>query len=98
MKNWTTSAAALGLGALLASPAMASETRINSLSAGGATFGDLTTSGNPVFNEKLVTVQDNANLLYLPQYFVKYKNSVQVDNTSGPTYGTMNVQIGRAHV
>jgi hypothetical protein len=105
MKNWTKSAVAVGLGSLLAAPAMATQSRINSLSAGGTTFGDLTSVGNPVFNEKLITIRDSANILYFPQYLAAqpaagseskspllYGNSVDVDNVAATSYGLMNVR------
>jgi len=68
----------------LGGSAYATETRINSLSAGGP--------GDGSFNEKSVTIKDSANIDALPQTVVSYKNSVDVDNTNGASYGSMNIR------
>ena len=69
----------------LGGSAYATETRINSLSAGGPGNGQ-------AFNEKSVTIKDSANIDTLPQTMVTYKNSVDVDNTVGASYGSMNIR------
>ena len=79
--------AALGLTAV--SPAFATETRINSLSAPDTTFGS---NAGQVWNEKSVTIRDSANIFYFPQFLPTYKNSVDVDATSGAIYGGMNIR------
>ena len=68
----------------LGGSAYATETRINSLSAGGP--------GNGALNEKSITIKDSANIDVLPQTMVGYKNSVDVDNTVGSSYGSMNIR------
>lgn len=90
MKKVLSAALVTALGLVAVSPAFATQSRINSLSAGGATFGDLTAT--PVFNEKFVTIRDSGNILFLPQYLPTYKNTVDVDASVGATYGTMNVR------
>ena len=69
----------------LGGSAYATETRINSLSAGGPGNGQ-------AFSEKTVTIKDSANIDVLPQTMVTYKNSVDVDNTVGSSYGSMNIR------
>jgi hypothetical protein len=64
------------LGTLIATPAFATQTRINSLSGG----------------EKSITVRDQANIWTLPQFLPTYGNQVDVDNTAGARYGTMSVR------
>lgn len=64
------------LGALIATPAFATQTRINSLSGG----------------EKSITIRDQANIWDLPQFLPTYGNQVDVDNTAGAKYGTMSVR------
>ena len=89
--NKTALVKALGLAGaslLAAAPALATETRINSLSAGGSTFG----GSGAIFNEKSVTIQDSSNINSLPQYLPKYKNSVDTDATQGAKYGSMSVR------
>ncbi|HAN31800.1 MAG TPA: hypothetical protein DCQ06_09410, partial [Myxococcales bacterium] len=63
---------------LFASPTLATQTRINSLSAGGA--------------EKAYTIRDQANIWLLPQFLPDHFNQVDVDNASGTAYGTMSVR------
>lgn len=87
MKKILSAALATGVALVAASPAFATETRINSLSAQGATFGE-----GLVFNEKSITIRDSANILFLPQFLPTYKNSVDVDATNAAQYGTMNIR------
>lgn len=67
-------AAALGL--LVAAPAMATQSRINSLSG----------------QEKTFTIRDEANIYGLPQFLVDHGNEVDVDAAAGGNYGRMNVR------
>ena len=64
------------IGALIATPAFATQTRINSLSGG----------------EKSITIRDQANIWALPQFLPTYGNQVDVDGTAGAKYGTMSVR------
>ena len=64
------------IGTLIATPAFATQTRINSLSGG----------------EKSITVRDQANIWALPQFLPTYGNQVDVDGTVGAKYGTMSVR------
>ncbi|MCO4759976.1 MAG: hypothetical protein KC502_00610 [Myxococcales bacterium] len=64
------------IGALIATPAFATQTRINSLSGG----------------EKSITVRDQANIWSFPQFLPTYGNQVDVDATAGAKYGTMSVR------
>lgn len=86
MKKVLSAALTTALGLAATSPAFATETRINGLSA-SSTF-----DSNGIFNEKSITIRDSANILFLPQYLPTYKNSVDVDATQGATYGGMNVR------
>jgi len=76
MTRRTTSALVAALCLLVAAPALATQTRINSLSG----------------NEKAFTVRDQANIYHLPQFLVDYGNQVDVDATAGGVYGRMNVR------
>ncbi|GEM_PF-3454772 len=82
MKRFFKVAAAAGLSLLIAAPAMATETRINSLSG----------------NEKRFTVRDQANIYGLPQFLVDYGNQVDVDTmgkgalNGGTAWGKMNIR------
>lgn len=67
-------AAALGL--LVAAPAMATQSRINSMSGG----------------EKNFTIRDEANIYGLPQFLVDHGNEVDVDAAAGGGYGRMNIR------
>lgn len=98
MKNtmkWT-AAAALSLSvASLATPAFATDSRINGISGGGISMtGDPNAPGpaDTVLNEKSITIRDSANIYTLPQMLPHYKNSVDSDATSGAKYGTMNIR------
>ena len=84
MKKLLTAALTTAVGMAFAGSAMATETRINSLSAAGGLGG--------AFNEKTITIRDSANINTFPQFMVAYKNSVDVDNTAGTTYGSMNIR------
>ena len=84
MKKLLTAALTAALGMAFAASALATETRINSLSAAGGLGG--------AFNEKTITIHDSTNINTFPQYMVNYKNSVDVDNTAGSTYGSMNIR------
>lgn len=84
MKKLLTAALTTAVGMAFAGSALATETRINSLSAAGGLGG--------AFNEKSITIHDSANINTFPQYMVQYKNSVDVDNTAGSTYGSMNIR------
>ena len=82
--------AALSLAAVSAS---ATDSRINSLSAGTV---DMTNAANGAaglsFNEKALTIRDTANIYAFPQYLPTYKNSVDADAVQGASYGTMNIR------
>ena len=84
MKKLLTAALTTALGLAVAGPAQATETRINSLSAAGGLGG--------AYNEKRITIRDSANIDTFPQFMVTYKNSVDVDNTVGSKYGSMNIR------
>ncbi len=84
MKKLLTAAVTTAVGMAFAGSALATETRINSLSAAGGLDGG--------FNEKSITIHDSSNINVFPQYMVAYKNSVDVDNTAGTTYGSMNIR------
>ncbi len=84
MKKLLTAAVTTAVGMAFAGSALATETRINSLSAAGGLGGG--------FNEKSITIHDSSNINTFPQYMVQYKNSVDVDNTAGSTYGSMNIR------
>jgi len=88
MKKVLTIVVACALGVATAGQALATDSRINGLSAGGANFGP----NGPNFNEKSVTIRDSANIYPMPQFMVTYKNSVDVDATNANVYGTMNVR------
>ena len=75
MKTWSKIVAA-ALGLLAAVPAMATQSRINSLSG----------------SEKSYTIRDEANIYGLPQFLVDHGNEVDVDNASGGSYGRMNIR------
>lgn len=88
--------AALSLAAVSAS---ATDSRINSLSAGnvdmtnGSVGDDGKVNGVGVsFNEKALTIRDTANIYAFPQYLPTYKNSVDADAVQGASYGTMNIR------
>lgn len=81
MKKILTAALACALGLATAGQALATDSRINGLSAAG-----------PAFNEKSITIRDSANIYPLPQFMVTYKNSVDVDATKATKYGTMNIR------
>ena len=87
MKKLLTAVTASALGLLAAAPAMATETRVNSLSG-----GNIQLTGTNAVNEKILTLKDQANIYPFPQYLPDYKNSVDVDTTVGGTYGTMNIR------
>ncbi len=62
---------------MTATPALATQSRINSMSGG----------------EKNITVRDEANIhAGLPQFLVDHGNEVDVDAASGGVYGRMNVR------
>lgn len=84
MKKLLTAALTTAVGVAFAGSALATETRINSLSAAGGLGG--------AFNEKSITIHDSSNVNTFPQYMVQYKNSVDVDNTAGTSYGSMNIR------
>lgn len=91
MKKLLTAALTTTLGMALAGTALATETRVNSLSAAGGLGG--------AFNEKSITLRDKdhsrldtAAINTFPQWMVWHKNSVDVDNTAGTSYGSMNVR------
>jgi hypothetical protein len=67
---------AAALGLLVAAPAFATQSRINGLSGG----------------EKSFTIRDEANIYGLPQFLVDHGNEVDVDATSGASYGRMNIR------
>ena len=75
-RNFLMAAAAAAMTVLLTSSAFATETRINSLSG----------------SEKQFTIKDQSNSYLLPQMLVFFGNQVDVDNTHGADYGTMNVR------
>ncbi len=75
MKTWSKIVAA-ALGLLAAAPAMATQSRINSLSG----------------SEKSYTIRDEANIYGLPQFLVDHGNEVDVDNAAGGAYGRMNIR------
>jgi hypothetical protein len=87
MKKLLTAVTASALGLLAAAPAMATETRVNSLSG-----GNIQLTGTNAVNEKILTLKDQANIYPFPQYLPDYKNSVDVDTTQGASYGTMNIR------
>ncbi len=80
-------ASAVAAAGLVAAPAFATDSRINSLSGGSL---ELTPSMG--FNEKTITIDDTANIYQMPQFLPQYKNSVDTDATNGPLYGTMNIR------
>ncbi len=84
MKKLLTAAVTTAVGMAFAGSALATETRINSLSAAGGLGG--------AFNEKSITIRDSNNIDTFPQFLTTYKNSVDVDNTLGSSYGSMNVR------
>ncbi len=75
-KSFLIAVIATVLGLLMASPAFATGTRINSLSGG----------------EKDITIRDQINIDALPQMLVFHGNQVDVDRTVGAGYGGMNVR------
>lgn len=92
MKNLLKMAVVAAL-SLAAVSAWATDTRINSLSAGSV---DMTNAANGAagvsFNEKVMTIRDTANIYAFPQYLPTYKNSVDADAVQGSSYGTMNIR------
>ena len=91
MKKLLTAALTTTFGVALAGTALATETRVNSLSAAGGLNG--------AFNEKSITLRDtdhgrldSSAIDTFPQWMVWHKNSVDVDNTAGTSYGSMNVR------
>lgn len=87
MKKLLTAATASAIGLLAAGSAFATETRVNSMSGGAIQL-----TGTEAVNEKVLTLKDQANIYPFPQYLPDYKNSVDVDNTAGASYGSMNVR------
>lgn len=87
MKKLLTAATASAIGLLAAGSAFATETRVNSMSGGAIQL-----TGTESVNEKVLTLKDQANIYPFPQYLPDYKNSVDVDNTAGASYGSMNVR------
>jgi hypothetical protein len=85
--------AALSLAAVSAS---ATDSRINSLSAGNVDMTNAANAANGAaglsFNEKALTIRDTANIYAFPQYLPTYKNSVDADAVQGASYGTMNIR------
>lgn len=92
MKNLLKMAVVAAL-SLAAVSAWATDSRINSLSAGTV---DMTNAANGAaglsFNEKALTIRDTANIYAFPQYLPTYKNSVDADAVQGASYGTMNIR------
>lgn len=79
MKRILSAAATLALAAMVATPALATQTRINSLAGGQYQY----------------TIRDSANTYVMPQFLANeaYKNSVDVDNVAGGgPYGIMNIR------
>lgn len=79
MKRILSAAATLALASLVATPALATQTRINSLAGGHYQY----------------TIRDSANTYVMPQFLAAEanKNSVDVDNVAGGgPYGIMNIR------
>lgn len=90
MTRHTTYLLVAALCLLIAAPALATQTRINSLSANAP--GNIGSLSADERTEKGFTIRDQANIYYLPQFMVAYGNQVDVDATVGSSYGRMNVR------
>lgn len=75
-KTFLTAAAVVAMTVLMAGSALATQSRINGMSG----------------KEKSFTIRDQANIYFLPQMLVFHGNEVDVDETNGNKYGTMNIR------
>ena len=90
MKRMLIAGLACSLCLAMAMPAFATRSRTNALGAGSP--ADPSRIADKVINEKELTLTDSANTYHLPQLLVKYKNSVDVDDSASYQYGRFNIR------